>query len=88
MDAVLPRAPSNEGALKFELHPRLPGWVTDNHEETHYVLPAITSHLSWESGGGWAGGFPVGPRGRHRYLSTVKLVVSNVPDVAGEAEFR
>ena len=34
--------------------PRLPGWVTDDHEETHYVLSVITSHPSWESGGGWA----------------------------------
>lgn len=78
------RAPPEGGGLKFDVYPRLPGWVTDNHEETHYVLPAITSHLSWESGGVWAGGLPVGPCGKDRYLSTVKMVVNNVPDVRSD----
>ena len=74
-------SPLGRGGSHIESHPGLPGWVTANHEETHYVLPVITSHPSWESGGGRAGGCPGRPTRQVCYLSTVKLVVSKVPDV-------
>ena len=53
--------PHMRGLCSLGSHPWLPGWVTGNHEETHYFPPVITSHPSWESGRGWASGYPGRP---------------------------
>ena len=62
--------PLVRGGSQVGLYPGPPGWVTDDHEETHYFPPVIASHPS-----------RAGPLGPRRYLSTVNSVTINVPDV-------
>ena len=56
--------PLARGGSQVDLCPGLPGWVADDHEETHYFPPVIASHPS-----------RAGPLGTRRYLITVNSVV-------------